>query len=64
MHKNYTVNIVIFTYRNEMCRYNEKKIAKPEERYIILVLVKDPDIFFITSHFIGSKITMSPLLKY
>ena len=47
-----------------MCRYNEKKIAKPKERYIILALVNDPDIIFITLHFIGSKITMSPLLKY
>ena len=42
------------------CEGTMAKITKPKDRYIIIImLVYDPDIFFITSQFIGFSITVT-----
>ena len=40
------------------------KITKPKDSYIIIIimLVYDPDIFFITSQFIGSNTTVTIII--
>ena len=54
-----------FHIGNKTClQVQLEKIEKLKERYLILTPVNDPNIFFTTSHLIGSKITMSPLFKY